>query len=235
MRGPDLLVFGPLLVGIACFVPHARPKTVAPPPERARSVALPRLHGARPSRRRRDYELDAERSSVRFLVEVGDRRMLARCPRLVGRMTLGAADDPDSGTLELELDLASLELLESVPAGARARDVLGVLGDLPLQLRSRRVAVTRCDLAGVEQDRWLGTAQLGARVLLQPVELWRCELPGRRLRTQGHGTVAALPYGLYQRPWLRPSWLLPSWLSWGRTRIDVTVGLDLAWRRRRGD
>ncbi len=47
--------------------------------------------------------------------------------------------------------------------------------------------------------------------------------PGQPLRLQGHGTVPRETYGLPAR----------GWLGFGTNAHDVTLGLDLVWRRHR--
>jgi hypothetical protein len=135
--------------------------------------------------------------------------------------------EPDgTGELELVLDLATLQPLHGAAGGGdRGIDlahVLGVYRGSTIVYRARLAATTTSDLPGVSQRTFLGTLRLGSQVLTQPMQLWQCALPGQPLRLQGHGTVAADQYGLPTRRWLA---LFPE-------DHAVTLGLDLAWRRR---
>jgi len=219
----DLRIWAPALLGLACFLPRALPREPAAAPERVRSITLPQMHAPPERARERRYELDLDESSVRFLVEGNSGHLLAECRRCDGAMHFGAG--VDDGDLELQLDLASLRVIDVSPGGPTVREVLGVLGDVQLELRARRVSVATSDLPGVHQDTWIGTVHLGPRQLLQPMQLWRCGLPGGRMHTQGHGTVAGVGFGLPAR----------SWFGLFEERYTVTLGLDLAWRRARGN
>jgi hypothetical protein len=218
-RRLDVRVWLPALVALAVFVPRALP---APPPEpspRARSIRLPQLHGVPVKAERQRFELDPDASSVRVLVRGPRGRLLVQCERIGGELTIGPA--PDDGELILRLDLASLRPLPDPAPGPGVRQVTGVLGDVEVGYRGRLVATTTSDLPGVREDRWLGTIHFGNRVLRQPMQLWRSWLPGRPLRLQGHGTVSGAQLGLPSR----------TWFGLFQQPHDVTLGLDLAWRR----
>ena len=220
----DLRVWGPALVALACFVPRALPEAAAVGGEAARSIELPEMRVPPPKPRTQVFELDPERSSVRLLVQDRSGERLAQCTRVGGELELG--DDRTDGELRLVLDLASLQDLgEAVHGAPSLPDVLGALGARDVELRARLVAVELGDLPGVQHDSWDGTVRLDERVHRQPLSLWRSALPGARLRLQGQTTIAAADFGLAPR----------AWLGIFEQRIDVTLGLDLAWRRRRGN
>lgn len=222
----DWRIFGPALVALCCFVPRALPSPAPAPAAHARSIALPQMRIAASKPRERSFELDPERSSVRFLATGERGELLAECTRIEGRLDLGA--DTLDGALQLTLDLSSLRALDGnagdgPSGGPGIRDVLGVLGDVGVEVRSKLVAVEVDDMPGVQLDTWVGTVRIGGRVLQQPMQLWRTMLPGARLRQQGHGTVGGAGFGLPAH----------GWLGLLEDHFDVTLGLDLAWRRRR--
>lgn len=209
----------PAVVAAACFALRALPRDLGSPPTEAHAVQLPQLHGVVSRAQQVRYELDPDASTVRFLVTDGQRQLLASCSRVEGTLTLGpgAAD----GALNLHLELASSRRLEQVPATLDVRHVLGVLGDLAIDYRATLHASTAVELRGLHRDLWLGTIHFGPRVVRQPIVLWRDQLPGRPLRTQGHGTVSGEAFGLPDR----------SWFGLFGEHHEVTLGLDLAWRR----
>ncbi|MCB9878598.1 MAG: hypothetical protein H6835_13455 [Planctomycetes bacterium] len=217
----DPRVVLPALVAAVCFGFRAVPQRSPDEPVAAHSVALPPLRGLTP-RGQVDYDLDPERSSVRFLVRGGAGQLLADCARVEGALSLGP--EPVDGALTLRLDLASLRLRDTPPPTVDVHHVLGVLGDLQLEFRGALQAAAMVDVPGLSRDSWIGTVHFGPRVQRQPIVLWRTLLPGRPLRTQGHGTVAGASFGLPDR----------TWFGLFADDFQVTVGLDLAWRRRRG-
>lgn len=201
-----------------------RERTAAPAPPitaRSRATELPAMHGLAPAAGEQSFELDADKSSIRFLVEGPRGELLARCAGAAGHLRLNAGSH--SGELELRFDLASLQ---TIGGGEGTLDVLHVLGvhrGGEVVYRARLVASTTSDLPGIEERTWLGALQFGSRVQQEPMRLWQCSLPGRPLRLQGHGSVPAADYGLPRR------WLLGLF----EERHIVTLGLDLAWRRNR--
>lgn len=219
----DLRVWLPLAIAGVCFGLRATPTPPPAPLGEVRAITLPAMHGLPPSTKPQRLELDPERSSVRFLVSGLAQELLVACPGVKGTLDLAPNG---TGELELVLDLATLQTLHGAAGGDdRGIDVAHVLGvyrGSTIVYRARLAATTTSDLPGVSQRTFLGTLRLGSQVLTQPMQLWQCSLPGQPLRLQGHGTVAADQYGLPTRRWLA---LFPE-------DHAVTLGLDLAWRRR---
>ena len=215
----DARVWLPLVVAAGWFATRARPPAPEPPGPPAAAMTLPPMHGLPPSTKEQVLELDAEHSSVRFLVTGLRGELLVACPAVQGSLKLLAGGA--GGELELRLDLASLVPLHDA-ASVDVPHVLGVHRGSEIVYRANLVATTGSDLPGVVQRTFLGTLRFGARVMQQPMQLWQCSLPGQPLRLQGHGTVAAEAYGLPKRRWL-------ALIDEGHA---VTLGLDLAWRRR---
>ena len=219
----DPRVWLPLAIAGVCFGLRATPIPPPAPLDAVRAITLPELRGLPPSTRPQQLELDPERSSVRFLVAGLPQELLVACPGVKGTLDLAPNG---TGELELVLDLATLQPLHGAAGGGdRGIDVAHVLGvyrGSTIVYRARLAATTSSDLPGVSQRTFLGTLRLGSQVLAQPMQLWQCSLPGQPLRLQGHGTVAADQYGLPTRRWLA---LFPE-------DHAVTLGLDLAWRRR---
>lgn len=219
----DPRVWLPLAIAGVCFGLRATPIPPPAPLDAVRAITLPELRGLPPSTKPQQLELDPERSSVRFLVAGLPQELLVACPGVKGTLDLAPNG---TGELELVLDLATLQPLHGAAGGGdRGIDVAHVLGvyrGSTIVYRARLAATTSSDLPGVSQRTFLGTLRLGSQVLAQPMQLWQCSLPGQPLRLQGHGTVAADQYGLPTRRWLA---LFPE-------DHAVTLGLDLAWRRR---
>lgn len=217
----DPRVWAPALLGIAFFAPRALPAPVAPTASRPQAIVLPSLHGAPATGTAQDLELLPERSAVHFLVQGPRGELLVACPACSGSLHLDAKGQ--QGSLELRLDLTSLP--NATPdTGLDVHHVLGVHRSAEVVYRGTLVATTSSDLPGVQRLTFLGLLYFGDRALQQPMQLWQCSLPGQPLRLQGHGTVLGANYGLPSRRWLG---LLDE-------RHDVTLGLDLAWRRARG-
>ena len=235
MRRLDGWILAPVLLGLLCFVPRALPTPAVASPSRARSVALPQLQRAPERARERRFELDLERSSMRLLVVHDGGSVLVACSAGRGELLLGPADQ--DGALSLELDLSSLQVVEASAGGPRLDDVLAVLGEPRLTLRAQRLGVASGDLPRVWQDRWRGTVGLGASVVSRPLSSWRCALPGRRLRTQTWFALAGVDAagGDADRGGIDPGGTVGPWLQNLDPRYAVTIGLDLAWRRSRGN
>lgn len=212
----DPRVFAPLLLGALAFAPRALPQPEAAPPERVRAVELPQLPMQRRDTKARTWRLDAEGSSVRFLAEDGDDRLLVACPTIAGELRR----DGDAGELVLRIELASATPLHAVGALDLHR-VLGVRRADEIVYRGKLVAAAATDLPGVERLLFLGQLAFGDHVMLQPMQLWACALPGRPLRLQGNGPVATSDYGLPTR----------GWLGVGPDGLRATLGLDLEWIR----
>lgn len=216
----DVRVWGPMLVGIACFVPRALPPAAARPGMHPAAVELPQPRGLPPATAAVHCELVGEQSSVRFHVTGPRGEMLATCSSISGDLRLDGKQG--TGSLDLRLDLTSLT--DDAPLdGLDVHHVLGAMRTSSIAYHADLVATTRCDLPGVQRLLFLGRLHLGERTLLQPMELWQCSLPGQPMRTQGHGTVQAAVFGLPER---RRFGIWPE-------RHEVTLGLDLAWRRTR--
>jgi hypothetical protein len=167
--------------------------------------------------------LDAERCSVRFLCDTGGDETLAACRRLTGRLRV--QDGGERRELDLDLDLGSLQ-----PVGEAAPDLdlwrlLGVHRGSEVSYRASQLRRSTGTLPGVTELLWLGTLRFDGRVVQQPMVLWQVSLPGQPLRLQGHGSVAGDTYGLPSR----------RWLGLGTRSHVVTLGLDLAFRRERGN
>lgn len=216
----DLRVVGPFAVALLCFLPRALPEPAPVPPPTALALPLPALHATAVPKSDQRFELDAERSSVRFLVHDGAGDLLVQCPAVTGQLHFGAGND--AGTLELRLDLASLRPVGDGPAAIDLVDLLGIHRGEDVSFRGALVATTTIDLPGVSQRTWLGNLRFGSRVVQQALQTWQCSLPGQPLRLQGHGTVAGAHYGLPPQ----------SLLGLFAHSHDVTLGLDLAFRRR---
>lgn len=215
----DARIWLPAALAAVAFAMRAQPLPPAAPAMDAQSLALPAVHGAAPPKGAADYELDASDSSVRFLVH-GDRgELLVACEGIAGEMHLEAGGH--AGTLSLRFDLAALRAL--TPQGDL--DVQHVLGvhRCVLVYHARLIADATSDLPGVSRQTWLGTLTFGSTRRRQLIETWYCRLPGRPWRSCGQGTVAAAAFGLPPR----------HRLGIVAEQNDVTMGLDLAWRRRR--
>jgi hypothetical protein len=218
-----LAVIGPLLVAGALFLPRALPVPRPGRPHLATPTHLPAMHGSPAARGARGFELDADASSVRFLVQHGANEQWAICTGASGSLRLGVAGN--DGDLEIRLPLAAVRTLPGDGAPLDLPQLLGVHRADEIVLRVALVARTETDLAGVTSCHWLGTLGFGSQVRRQPLLTWMCALPGKPLRLQGHGTVPASDYGLPRRG-------LFSFLD---APHDITLGLDLAFRRRRSD
>jgi hypothetical protein len=211
----DLRVWLPAVLAAAVFLPRALP--VAMPAARPAVAAMP------PATTDLRYELDAAASTVRFHAAGPRGELLVACTGLRGALELPAT--AAGGSLDLHLDLGSLQPIGSDTSGFDLAHVLGVHRGSELSYHAKLVATTTTDLPGVTQRTWLGRLQFGVRSVRQPMQLWQCSLPGQPLRLQGHGTVAGDDYGLPRR----------HWLGLYTEPAQVTLGLDLVWRRRRAN
>lgn len=218
----DARVWGPTLVGVLCFVPRALPTPLPAAPPRAAAIELPAARGLPPGTGTQQFELATEQSAARFLVRGPGGELLATCPGCSGSLQLDA--QRGTGSLELRLDLVSL-VDEEPDRGLDLHHVLGALRTTELVYRGELAALTRTSQLGVQCLSFDGLLHVGDRAIRQPMQLWQCQLPGQALRLQGNGTVDAATFGLPERRWLG---LWPE-------RHEVTLGLDLAWRRRRAN
>jgi hypothetical protein len=212
----DARVWLPAVIGLALFLSRALPPAADSPLSPATAVALPEPRGARLVGAH-DYELLLARSSVHFLVEGTRGRLLVDCPAFRGHLELDAK--AGNGRLDLRLDLSSLR--EPSAEGLGVHHILGAYRATELAYSGVLVAIATSDLPGVQELTFLGRLHFGDRVVQQPMQLWLCSLPGQPLRLQAHGTVPAAAYDLPKRRWFGLV-----------ERNDVTLGLDLAWRRR---
>jgi len=216
----DPCVWLPALLGIAAFLPAALPRPAAAPGPRPTAIALPALHGLPPGSTRLRFEVDHDDSQAHFLVRGPRGELLTRCPALRGELELDGK--AGTGHLELQLDLSAIPT-DDGDRGLGVHHVLGAHRTTVITYQGDLVATTRTDLPGVQLLTFVGRLVFGERVLQQPMQLWTCQLPGKPLRLQGHGTVAASSFGLPAR----------RLLGVFAENHEVTLGLDLAWRRRR--
>jgi hypothetical protein len=217
----DPRVWLPALIGAVLLAPHALPRPLPAALPQAASVALPLVRGAPAVPGEQRFDLAADASTARFRVAGVRGELLVACPALHGTLRLDAG--ATTGELELRLDLASLQPL-SAGGGVDVHRVLGVLRGAEVVYRGALVASESGDLPGLRRLTFVGSLVLGERVQQQPMQLWWCVLPGSTPRLQGHGTVRGDAFGLPAR----------RWLGLFLERYDVTLGLDLAWRRQRG-
>lgn len=223
-RHTMLGTFGPLLLAALGFGwrEAGRPVAANPPPT-GRAVALPTLN-LLPFRQGKEVlELVAERSTARFLVRGPVGELAAKCPSLRGSLQLDP--EPQRCQLELRLDLASLVDLAGAPLPSETlRQLLGVHRSGEVSFRGTLTHTLTTPVPGLVQLVFDGRLELGGHVLRQTLGLWRAALPGQPQRLLGHGTVAASDYGLPRR----------SFLGFGGAEHQVTLGLDLAFGRRKG-
>lgn len=212
----DLRVWLPAVVGALAFAPRALPEGAEAPPATASGKELPQLATPRRDDKPRAWRLDADGSTVRFLVHDGDDRLLVACPTVDGALT---RDPAGTGTLELRIDLATATPLDGTP-GLDLHRVLGVRRADVITYRGALVSTATTDLPGVERVLFVGQLAFGDRVLQQPMQLWLTRIPGRPARLQGHGPVRTDAYQLPQR----------GWLGFAGAPLRATLGLDLEWR-----
>lgn len=189
----------------------------------ASSVELPVPLGAEAPRHEQSYELDATHTSVRFAVAGPGGEVLLACPAVRGQLEL--RPDGAASELVLELDLGSLEPVAAQDAhwaAAAIRHLLGAHRASTLTYRATLVSRATTPLPQLTRVHWLGRMRFGNHTVQQPIDLWQTAMPGRPLRLQGYGTVGADVYGLLRR----------SWLGLVQEKHVVTLGLDLAWKRR---
>ena len=208
----------PAIVASMCFATRALPTTTTTERPEARSISLPPVHGMRTKPRLRRFELRADNSSVRFHVREGHQQAIVECGQLRGDLQLGPK--PDEGSLTLRLDLSSLRSLPRADSETSIPAVLEALGKVEFVYHGKMVAVASSDLPGITQTSWLGRIQFDSRVIAQPIQLWRCELPGRAMRLQGQGVLATDALGAQTRATFG---LLDA-------HDTITLGLDLAWK-----
>jgi hypothetical protein len=244
MRHPalDARVLLPVVLAAGWFATAALPRAVAPAGPRPSVLALPPVRGAAGPTGEQSYELDAERSVVRFLVLGSRGELWTACRGVAGSLHFAAGGR--SGEIELRLDLGTLaplppaapwdrdaEPAAAAPAPPTLADgadatllhLLGVHRGTEIVYRASLVATTEGDLPLVTLRTFVGQLRFASRVLQQPMQLWQSSLPGQPLRLQGHGTVPTAAYGLPQR----------HRFGLYAEQHTVTLGLDLVWRRRR--
>ncbi len=215
----------PLAISVATLaVREAIRQDAASVTARPRSTELPAARTGASPRREVGYELDAEASSIRFLLCDGRGEWLFACP--LARGTLQVSPAVLRNELELTFDLASLAPADGGDGGAAQalREVLAAHCRSEITFRGDLRRRTETAFAGLQEDVWQGELRFGSRCLAQTMVLWQTALPGRPLRLQGHGTVLSLDYGISRFAWFglvaRP--------------VRVTIGLDLAFARRAG-
>lgn len=214
-------VLGPLLCGALGFALREglRPAPLPPPgPGRAVPLPTPSLVPFRAKAER--FQLQPELSAARFLVRGDLGELQLRCPGLSG--TLQFDPEPGRSSLELRLDLHTLDTVDDTPLPAEAlRHLLGVHRSATATFRGTWTHTLSTPVPGLVQLLFDGTLELGGHVVRQSLGLWRAALPGQPLRLCGHGTVDAHDYGLPER----------SFLGFRQEQHLVTLGLDLAFRR----
>lgn len=223
MSAADLRTWLPLVAACAVFVGRETLRTEERPlPPPARSVTLPQFQGPASQPRKATYELDRERSSVRFLLRSNGRESLFQCPVVDG--TYVTSPEDGGMHLEIELDLGSL-----VPVGRGAsadaiqqlRDLLGVNRAETVRYHAGLVSRASTPLPGLSQLVWQGELHFGGRTVRQAMSLWQTLLPGQPPRLQGHGTVPTDAYGIGRS----------AWFGLVNDHHVVTLGLDLGWQR----
>lgn len=225
MNAPATLaaVWGPLLLGALAFGARegTRPVAVAHPAP-GRATALPMLRNGAAPTKATEYDLDLERSTIRFLLRSGSSECRFDCPLAQGNLVLSAKDA--ECRLELALDLASLR--PAAPCNDSAgptvlRELLGVHRAGDIRFRGDLVSRASVPIPVLHLLTWNGPLRFGSTVVRQPLQLWQTAIPGQPLRLQGHGTVTTDAYGLRRDGWLG---IFPQ-------EHVVTLGLDLAWKR----
>jgi hypothetical protein len=223
MGAADLRTWLPLVAACAVFAVRETMRTEAaavPPP--ARSVTLPQLQGPVAQPRKATYELDRERSSVRFLLRSNGSESLFQCPVVEGTYT---TSQEDGGMhLELELDIGSLVPFGSggtADAVQQLRDLLGVNRAETVRYHAGLVSRASTPLPGLSQLVWQGDLHFGGRTVRQAMSLWQTLLPGQPPRLQGHGTVPTDAYGIGRS----------AWFGLVNDHHVVTLGIDLGWQR----
>jgi hypothetical protein len=217
----DPRVWLPAALALVCFAPRRLPQPEPPRPTAVAGTTLPTMRGLPLPTTEQHYELDAEASTVRFQAEGPRGTLLVACTGLAGSLRLGAGSA--GGTLDLVLDLGSLQTIVEPAGGFDLAHLLGVHRGSEIRYHAELLATTTTDLPGTSQRTWLGLLRFGVRAVRQPMQLWQCSLPGQPLRLQGHGTVAGDDFGLPRRHLLGVI----------TEHSSVTLGLDLVWRRRR--
>jgi hypothetical protein len=210
---------GPLLLAALCLLWRERAPRPAPPLAGGHSLALPVPNLPPHTRRNQTFELDAEHSTARFLVEGTAGELLVACRGLRGELRLGT--DDAAASLTLHLDLGSLEPIGGQAPTIDLRRLLGVHRGSEIVYHGKLLSTSTTPVPGVQHLLWRGTLWFGSRAVQQPIGLWQCSLPGQPLRLQGHGTVATADYGLPRR----------TRFALFEEHHDVTLGLDLAWKR----
>lgn len=210
----DPRVSAPALLAAAALAFRVLPPPPPSPPPRPVAVRLPAVHGAPEPKGAQQFELNLEASAAQFCLAGSGEPAWIACRGLQGSLRL----EPDgTGTLELDLDLGSLQPLAG--AAVDLPMLLGVQGHDHVRYRASLHASTRIDLPGVRQLLWLGELRLGPVRRRQPMQMWLCTLPAQPPRLLGHGVVEPTGLGLRRSDGL------------GSAALAVTLGLDLAWRR----
>lgn len=216
----DPRVLGPFVVAAACLAVFEARDVPAPVAVHARSFELPVPVVPAVAGRAEMFEVDPERSSVRFVLGTGAGERVFVCPGMHGRLVLGANDA--AAELELQLDLATLTPLAGCTGpGCSLLDLLGPHRDGLVAFRAGLLSTATSPMPGVLRRTWVGTLRCGGHAVQQTIDAWQSRLPGRPLRLQAHGPVPVELLGLPRHGGL---------LSFV-DHHDVTLGFDLAWRR----
>ena len=215
-----------LPLAIAALLAGIRESQLVPSHEDERTVVpteLPVPSAAAQPKGDQAYDLDMTRSCVRFLVKGSGPDLLLSCSLVQG--TLELCPLPGKSVLELRIDLGSLAPVVLAPEHDPEQDLqhlLGVHRGSEVVYRATLTSSATSPLPALHFLIWQGTLRFGSRAMRQPMALWQTAMPGQPLRLQGHGTVGADAYGLPRR----------TWLGLVEERHAVTLGLDLAWKRR---
>lgn len=221
---PDARVWLPLVVAAAVLTLREcrRTKVVVQTPG-VQATELPIPRGTAAPKHAQAYDLDLANSCIRFFVQGASHDLLLTCSVVSGTLEFDA--DPAKSTFELRIDLGSLAAVPGAGAEETEADLqhlLGVHRGSEVLYRGSLLSAATSPIPALSHLLWQGTLRFGSRVLRQPMALWQTTLPGQPLRLQGHGTVGTDAYGLPRR----------SWLGLLEERHAVTLGLDLAWKRR---
>lgn len=211
------------LAGAMLALREGRSQLPGVPTPEVRATELPIPQGSAQPKRRETYDLDPAKSCVRFFVEGANRDFLLSCAVMSG--TLELHPDPTQSLFELRIDLGSLSPERGADANeteSNLQHLLGVHRGSEIVYRGTLLSAATSPLPSLHLLLWQGTLRVHDRALRQPMALWQTTLPGQPLRLQGHGTVGTDGYGLPRR----------SWFGLLEERHAVTLGLDLAWKRR---
>lgn len=219
----DVRIWGPFVVAAEAVLLRGSTDPGAPATTTARAVELPLLHGLPEPRGDAVYRLDPDRSSVRLRIGADGSERLLACGRCAGRLSI--RDGGAARELELECDLAALQPVDPAQPPGAPLPSPEATGARQLAVRATLQHGAATELPGVVRQQWSGSVRLAAREVAPAIELWQVSLPGQPLRLQGHAVLAGATFGPPSR----------SWLGLAQDSEVVVLGLDLAWRRQRGN